>query len=149
MGGRAAAWALALLLAVALILQGVRLYDRLLASRLVREVQMVSMIAAGAGPQALERLPFYVFVPLRRAAEADPSAVEVPLARGSVFLLMHRPQEAADAYRQALALEPHPEIYLHLGDAQLAAGNLAEARRGYHDALVLDPWLRRLVPAGF
>jgi tetratricopeptide (TPR) repeat protein len=148
LGGRAAAWPAAALLLAVLILQGVRWHDRLLASSLVRQVELVSMSAAGGGPQAMGRLLPYVLAPLHRAAEADPAAVEVPLARGSVYLLMHQPQEAADAYRQALALEPHPEIYLHLGDAQLAAGNLEQARRSYHDALLLDPWLQRLVPGG-
>jgi Flp pilus assembly protein TadD len=55
---------------------------------------------------------------------------------------------AIAAYRRAAALEPHPEIYLHLGDALLAAGELEEARRNYRIALLLDPWLRSSVPAG-
>ena len=95
--GRAAAWAVAALLAAALVLQGVRWHDRLLASSLVRQVELISVSAAGAGPQVMGRVLPYVLALLRRAAEADPAAFEVPLARGAVYLLMRQPQEAADA----------------------------------------------------
>jgi tetratricopeptide (TPR) repeat protein len=146
--GKLLVWPLLFLAVAGLTLQTFRLRARLLASRLINQVEMISVAAAGAGPGQLERVLPVNLALLRQAGEADPTAVEVPLSRGSLFLLARRPQEAIEAYRSAAALEPHPEIYLHLGDSQLAAGQLEEARRSYRTALRLDPWLRSSVPAG-
>lgn len=148
MKGRVLVWPLLGLLLAGLALQSLRLRGRLFASKLINQVEAIAMAAAGAGPGAIERVLPYGLAALRRAGEADPVAVEVPLSRGSLFLLARRPEEAIAAYRRAAALEPHPEIYLHLGDALLAAGQLEEARRNYRIALLLDPWLRSSVPAG-
>ena len=148
MKGRVLVWPLLALLLAGLGLQTSRWTGRLLASKLVNQVQAITLAAARAGPGALAQVLPLDMANLRRAAEADPVAVEVPLSRGSLLLLARRPDEAAAAYRSALALEPHPEIYLHLGDALLAAGQLAEARRNYRIAVLLDPWLRPSVPAG-
>ena len=148
MKSRVLVWPLLGLLLAGLVLQSLRLRGRLLASKLINQVEAIAMAAAGSGPGALERVLPYGLAALRRAGEADPLAVEVPLSRGSLFLLARRPEEAIAAYRRAAALEPHPEIYLHLGDALLAAGQLEEARRNYRIALLLDPWLRSSVPAG-
>ena len=147
MKSRVLVWPLLGLVLAGLALQSLRLRGRLLASKLTNQVEAVAMAAAGAGPGAIERVLPYGLAALRRAGEADPVAVEVPLSRGSLFLLARRPEEAIAAYRRAAALEPHPEIYLHLGDALLAAGQLEEARRNYRIALLLDPW-RSSVPAG-
>ena len=148
MKSRVLVWPLLGLLLAGLVLQSLRLRGRLFASKLISQVEAVAMAAAGAGPGAIERVLPYGLAALRRAGEADPVAVEVPLSRGSLFLMARRPEEAIAAYRRAAALEPHPEIYLHLGDALLAAGQLEEARRNYRIALLLDPWLRSSVPAG-
>ncbi|HXO41718.1 MAG TPA: tetratricopeptide repeat protein [Thermoanaerobaculia bacterium] len=148
MKSRLLVWPLLGLLLAGLVLQSFRLRGRLVASKLINQVEAIAMAAAGAGPGAIERVLPYGLAALRRAGEADPVAVEVPLSRGSLFLLARRPEEAIAAYRRAAALEPHPEIYLHLGDALLAAGQLEEARRNYRIALLLDPWLRSSVPAG-
>jgi len=148
MKSRVLVWPLLGLLLAGLALQSLRLRGRLFASKLINQVEALAMAAAGAGPGAIERVLPYGLAALRRAGEADPVAVEVPLSRGSLFLLARRPEEAIAAYRRAAALEPHPEIYLHLGDALLAAGQLEEARRNYRIALLLDPWLRSSVPAG-
>jgi tetratricopeptide (TPR) repeat protein len=148
MKSRVLVWPLLGLLLAGLALQSLRLRGRLLASKVINQVEAIAMAAAGAGPGAIERVLPYGLAALRRAGEADPVAVEVPLSRGSLFLLARRPEEAIAAYRRAAALEPHPEIYLHLGDALLAAGQLEEARRNYRIALLLDPSLRSSVPAG-
>jgi tetratricopeptide (TPR) repeat protein len=148
MKSRLLVWPLLGLLLAGLALQSLRLRGRLLASKLINQVEAVAMAAAGAGPGAIERVLPYGLAALRRAGEADPVAVEVPLSRGSLFLLARRPEEAIAAYRRAAALEPHPEIYLHLGEALLAAGQLEEARRNFRIVLLLDPWLRSSVPAG-
>jgi tetratricopeptide (TPR) repeat protein len=146
--GRILVWPVAALLLAALVLQSVRLYDRLLASRLVHQVELISLAAAASNPAILPRLLPINLAQLRRAGAADPLAVEVPLSRGSLYLLLHRPEEAAAAYREALALEPHPEIYLHLGDALLNGGHLDEARAIYRSAIVLSPWARAAIPGG-
>ena len=148
MKGRHLAWPLLALLMAALALHTVRLRGRLLASQLTRQVEVISLAAAASSPGAVAQVLPLNLATLRRAGEADPLAVEVPLSRGSLFLLARQPQEAVEAYRRAAALEPHPEIYLHLGDALLAAGQLEEARRSYRIALLLDPWLRSAVPKG-
>lgn len=148
MKGRVLAWPLLGLLLAGLICQTLRYRDRLLASQLINQVEAITLAAAGAGPGALARVLPIDMAALRRAGEADPVAVEVPLSRGSLLLLARRPDEAIAAYRSAIALEPHPEIYLHLGDALLAAGQLEEARRDYRIARLLDPWLYPSIPAG-
>jgi tetratricopeptide (TPR) repeat protein len=148
MKGRTLAWPVAALLLAALAVQSVRLYDRLLASRLVHQVELISLAAAASNPAVLPRLLPIDLAQLRRAAAADPLAVEVPLSRGSLYLLLHRFDEAAAAYREALALEPHPEIYLHLGDALLNGGHLDEARSIYRSAIVLSPFARAQIPGG-
>jgi tetratricopeptide (TPR) repeat protein len=148
MKGRMLFWPLVVLLAVLLVVQSGRWRNRLLASQLVRQVQLMTASVASSNPGALVKLLPYDLGALRQAADADPSAVEVPLARGSVYLLLKRPQEAADNYRRAIDLEPHPEIYLHLSEALLAAGEVDEARRNYGITVKLDPWLRGSVPSG-
>jgi tetratricopeptide (TPR) repeat protein len=148
MRGRILVWPLLALLALGLFAQAQRWRSRLLASTLVHQVQMISLSVAGSNPGALDRLLPYNLAALRRAAEADPAAVEVPLSRGSLYLLLQRAPDAAGEYRRAAALEPHPEIYLHLGDALLAAGRFEDARRNYRLAVLLDPWLRTSVPGG-
>jgi tetratricopeptide (TPR) repeat protein len=146
--GRVLVWPLLALLLAALLLQTLRLRSRLLSGRLVGQVQAISLAAARSGPDAVERVMPFALAELRLAGEANPVDVEVPLSRGSLLLLARRPEDAIEAYLRAVALEPHPEIYLHLADAQLAAGHLEEARRGYRTALLLDPWLRSAVPGG-
>jgi tetratricopeptide (TPR) repeat protein len=146
--GRVLVWPVLGLLLAALVLQTVRLRGRLLASRLTHQVEVISLAAAGSSPGSFAQVLPLNLAALRRAEAADPLAVEVPLSRGSLYLLARQPQEAIEAYRRAAALEPHPEIYLHLGDALLAAGQVEEARRNYRIALLLDPWLRSAVPAG-
>jgi tetratricopeptide (TPR) repeat protein len=146
--GRVLAWVLVAALAAALVGQGLRWRDRILSSELVNQVEILAVTAASANPAMLPSLLPTSLANLRRAAAADPLNVEVPLARGSLYLLSRRPQEAIDSYQGALALEPHAEILRNLGDALLAAGREDEAHARYHDALRLSPWLRNQVPAG-
>ncbi len=147
MKGRAPALVLVVLLILALGAQSVRWRDRLQASELVNQVEIISVSAASRGQATLQQVLSLNLEALRRAAEADPLDVEVPLTRGSLYFLLRRPAEAIANYQSAAALEPHAEILLHLGDAQLAAGREPEAHRSYRDALRLAPWLWPLVPA--
>lgn len=148
MRGRLLVWPALMLLALALLAQSLRWHRRLQAGELVRQVQLLSLRVAASNPGALQRLMPYDLEALRRAAAEDPALVEVGLSRGSLYLLLQRPQEAAAEYLRAIALEPHPEIYLHLGDALLASGHPGEAARSYRRAVLLDPWLRPSIPAG-
>ncbi|HVT58052.1 MAG TPA: hypothetical protein VHR45_06610 [Thermoanaerobaculia bacterium] len=148
MSGRLLFWPLLLALCLALGWQTLRLRSRLLASQLVRQVELISLAAAPSGPAAMNQVLPVDLALLRRAAAADPAAVEVPLARAAQFMLVGRPQDAIASYLAAIELEPHPEIYLLLGRAQLEAGDPAAARRNFELAVRLDPSARDVVPPG-
>ena len=83
---------------------------------------------------------------LRRAGELDPAEIAIVVGRGSQYLLLRRPDAAIGAYRQALTLEPRPEIYLNLGRAQQMAGRNEEAQASFDEAVRLDPHLAPQVP---
>jgi tetratricopeptide (TPR) repeat protein len=143
--GRVLAVALVLAFGIALLGQTVRLRDRLLASGLLRQVEILSAaVAAGRAPRQAVAANLQA---LRRAAELDPMEVRIPNARAAQYLLLGNPQEAVAAYREALALEPHPEMYFNLGRAYLAAGQAAAARENFARAVRLDPRLAAQVPA--
>jgi tetratricopeptide (TPR) repeat protein len=144
--GRTLGWLLAALLLAALLGQGSRWHDRMLGSAMLRQVELVSMSVEASGrtpPPSL--LPAHLEL-LRRAAALDPSEIGIPLARGSQFFLFGSPSSAISAYREALAIEPRPEIYLDLGRALLAAGQAEEARRDFALALKLNPTLVGQIP---
>lgn len=145
--GRALAWGLAALLALALAGQTVRAARRLAASQLLARAEAVSLAMASAGraPAALLAVNLAM---LDRAAQLDPVEVEVPVARGGQFLLAGRPEAALAPYARALALEPHPEIYLDLARAYAALGEPEKARANLDLALRLSPWLRPQAPPG-
>jgi len=145
--GRLLVWPLLVVLALALAGQTVRWRDRMLGGRLLRTAELLSMraLATGGAPPQLIAVNLNA---LRRAADLDPVEVGIPIARGTQFLLAANPEAALDAYRQALALEPRPEIYFNLGRALHGAGRTEEARRQFEIALRLDPRLTKLLPAG-
>jgi tetratricopeptide (TPR) repeat protein len=139
--GRALAWALAALLALAVAGQVWRAGNRLEANRILHQVEQVSVATAGRAPAAL----YWANVKLlRRAAYHDPADSRILLALGGQYLLLGRPEEAIEAYRVALAVEPRPEIYLNLGRAQAILGDREAARESFRRAALLD---RRLLPA--
>lgn len=140
-------WIVAPLLALALVAQTGRLSDRLLAGRMLRQVEVVSMamIARGEVPRQLVSGNLEL---LRRAAVLDPSEVGIPIARGTQYLLLGNGSSAATAYGAALELEPRPEIHLNLGRALVMAGDMEKAREHFRLAVKLDPNLEPLVPAG-
>jgi tetratricopeptide (TPR) repeat protein len=146
MKGRTLATILTVLLLLALAGQTVRWRERLTASRLLANAEALTLaVAAGQiPPRALaDNLEA-----LRRAAALDPVQVGIPIARGSQYLLMSRPEPAEAAYREALRLEPKSEIYLDLGRAQWMAGRREEALRNFALAVRLDPGLIHLLPTG-
>jgi tetratricopeptide (TPR) repeat protein len=136
---------LIVLLALALAGQAVRWRDRMTASRLLSEVEALTLAVASGQvpPQAIASN----LRALRRAAPLDPTQVGIPIARGSQYYLLSRPEPAEQAYAEALRLEPRPEGYLGLGRAQWLAGRREEALRNFGLAVRLDPFLARELPA--
>lgn len=137
----------ALALAAALAGQTMRARDRLEAGRLLAQVEARTMAALQA-----KRAPSTMFAEnlqwLDRAARLDPLEIGIPIARGSQFLLLRRPDEAIAAYREAAALEPRPEIDLNLGRALWMRGDKDAAREALERAVRLNPALRAEVPGG-
>ncbi|HEY0510700.1 MAG TPA: O-antigen ligase family protein [Thermoanaerobaculia bacterium] len=145
--GRTLAAFLALVLAAALVGQTMRWHDRATGSRLLRRVELLSLAAASAG-QAPPALLAANLDDLRRAAPLDPVEVGIPIARGTQYYLLGRPEAAERSYEEALRLEPRPEGYLNLGRAQWQGGRKEEAMRSFGVAVQLDPLLARELPPG-
>lgn len=143
--GRTVVWLLLPLLIAALALQGRHYSHQWRAARILRAVEVVTlqMVRSGRGNPGL--LWRHVRL-LEEAARLDRANVGIPLAEGSQYRLLRRYDEAQDAYRRALALEPRPEIWLNLGAAQAAAGEEQAARESFLNAVKLDPEMRSQVP---
>lgn len=139
-------WVILPLLALALLGQTGRMRDRLLASRMLRQVELLSMAALSRGEMPRGLVPSNLEM-LRRASALDRIEVGIPVARGTQYLLLGNGDQASAAYRDALALEPRPEIHLNLGRALLMAGDPEAARREFQLALRLDPHLAPMIPA--
>jgi O-antigen ligase len=143
--GRTVAWLLVPLLIGALVLQGRLCRNHWRAARVLRVVEAMTrgMVHTGRGNAGL----LWRHVRLLEDAERlDGSNAAIPLAKGSQYRLLRRPQEAQEAYRRALALEPRPEIWLNLGAAQVAAEDKEAARESFLKAVKLDPRMRSQVP---
>lgn len=147
MSGRTLGTILAVLLALATAGQTARWRNRATASRLLAEVESLSLQAAGSGevPPAMIASNLRA---LRLAAPLDPLEVGIPIALGSQYYLLSRAEPAIEAYQQAVDLEPRSEGYLNLGRAQRLAGQTDEARKSFGLAVRLDPHLVSLVPPG-
>lgn len=146
MKGRTLVWPLAFLLAAALVGQTWRWRARMEASQVLRRVELLSMAAATAG-QAPANLMAANLEALRRVAPLDPLEVGIPIARGTQYLFLARPEAAIRSYEESLELEPRPEGYLNLGRAQWLAGRQEEARRSFETVVRLDPRLASQIPA--
>jgi O-antigen ligase len=144
---RALATVLAVLLVLGLAGQTLRWRDRASASRLLRKVELLSIASISAGRISPQHIAANL-EDLRMAAPRDPVEVGIPIARGTQYLFLDRPEPAERSYAEAVVLEPRPEGYLNLGRAQWLGGRREEARRNFQTALRLDPNLAREVPAG-
>lgn len=144
MKGRVLVWPLLAVLVLGLAGQTLRWRYRLTASRVLREVEVLTMASMTSG-RISPQLVAANLQALRRAAPLDPVEVGIPIARGTQYWILGRNDEAARSYAQALALEPRPEGYLNLGRAQWRAGRRDEARRNFETAVRLDPRLADVV----
>ena len=147
MTGRTLHVALVALLAAALAWQTVRTRDRLEAGRLLAQVEARTQEAL-----ARRRAPSTMFAEhlawLDRARRLDPLEVGIPIARGTQYLLLRRPDDAIAAYEEARTLEPRPEIDLNLGRALWMKGDQARARaERFGWSVAVDGFLAALVPA--
>lgn len=80
--------------------------------------------------------------PLRRAVRVDPSLARAWSALGLCLRVTERYDEAADAYRQAMALAPDAVLAFNLGLSLTRAGKTGEGIAAYEQALALDPTLK-------
>lgn len=147
MKGKILVWPLVFALGLALLAQTGRWRDRMVASRILQQVELISLAAAARGRAPSGLLPANLEA-LRRAAALDPLEIGIPVARAGQHLLFRNYPAAIDAYRDAEALEPRPEIYLNLGIALIRAGRTEEGRRQIETAVRLSPSLSRQVPPG-
>jgi tetratricopeptide (TPR) repeat protein len=144
--GRVLAWTVVVLLAAALALQTVRAQRLLRASRILNAVERttVQLAASGRLPPTLLWTNLRL---LREAARLDPSSVGVVIAAAGEHLLLAQPEEAEQGYRQALELEPRPEVWLNLGRAQWSRQEREEAVASWTTAVRLAPRMIGQVPA--
>jgi tetratricopeptide (TPR) repeat protein len=138
-------WLAAGLAALALILQTGRAVGRLDASKVLRVVEAMSERMARSG-QAPRQLVSGHFRLLEQARRRDPAEVGVLVAVGGQYALLGRTDRAVEVYREALDLEPRPEVWLNLGRVLLADGREEEARAAFEAAVRVDPRLRGQVP---
>ncbi|QOX80328.1 tetratricopeptide repeat protein [Trichlorobacter lovleyi] len=68
----------------------------------------------------------------RRAAEREPDNFLARLCTGGCLIFLNRPHEAADWFRQAIALQPdYPDAHINLGLALLSCGCHVEGWREF------------------
>jgi tetratricopeptide (TPR) repeat protein len=142
--GRVLVWPVLAVLVLGLSGQTLRWRYRLTASRVLRQVETLTMAGMSAGRLSPQLIASNLQA-LRRAAPLDPVEVGIPIARGAQYMVLGRNDEAARAYAEALALEPRPEGYLNLGRALWHAGRRDEARRNFEIAVRLDPRLADVI----
>lgn len=145
---RAGRIALAALLVLAVWVQVERAGERLDASRRVRAVEgrSLAMVAQGGVIRQVVEANLRELDEVRQIAPGD---VAVPMSVGSQYLVTGRAEAAVRAYREALELEPRPEVYLNLARAHLALGDEQAAREAFAAAQTLAPNVRREVPREF
>ena len=136
--------ALALVL-VALLAQSARMRRLVGANQRLRAVELTSIAAAGQGERAAPLLSANLAV-LRDAERMDPAEVGLRVARGSVYFLLGRMDQAIAGYESALRLEPRPEIYFNIGRAKLAQGDPVAANVALARAVRIDPKLTKHLP---
>jgi len=149
MSGRRLFWVVVPLLLLAVWGHGREAWRRLVASHQLAAVEgtvrgLAQQGLLGQRPprdprarQLLERL----VVLLGRAEELDPVASAIPIARGSLYGYLGRPEAAVRAFEEALELERRPEIYAEVGRTHLREDDREAAREAFRQAVRLDPTL--------
>jgi tetratricopeptide (TPR) repeat protein len=112
------------------------------ANQRLRTVEVTSLAAARQGERARPLLLANLSV-LREAERMDPADVALRVARGSVYFLLGRMEQAVSSYEDALRLEPRPEIYFNIGRAKLALGDRGAADTAFARAIRIDPRLAK------
>ena len=134
------------LAAFALLVFQVRHAADLLRANLVlfRGEQMAAqMLATGRGDR---RVLGVNLRDLRQASVRAPADPRIRLAVGSHYMLRGQPLSAVRWYRDAIELEPRPEIHLSLARALSEIGRGEEAATHYLAAIRLAPRLRPELP---
>jgi len=139
------AWVVLVAVLALLTLQVREASRRFRAGRMLRQVEILTLREAASG-RVSPSVTAANFRLLRKAEELDPLLIGVPIARGSQYLFLRRPDEAIAAYEKALELEIRPEIHLNIGRAHLMAGREEAALGAFALAVRLAPGLRREVP---
>jgi tetratricopeptide (TPR) repeat protein len=146
MSGRRLFWVVAPLLLLAVWGHGREAWRRLVASHQLAAVEGTVLGLSRQGllthrpprdPRVRQLLERSVVL-LRRAEELDPVAVGIPVARGSLYSLLGRPEAAVRAYGEALELERRPEIYANVGRAHLREDDREAAQEAFRRAVRLD-----------
>jgi len=130
---------------LALFAQSVRMRRLVGANQRLRAVELTSLAAARQGQRA-EPLLLANLAVLRDAERMDPAEVGLRVARGSVYFLLGRMDQAISGYEAALRLEPRPEIYFNIGRARLAQGDPVAANVALARAVRIDPKLTKELP---
>ena len=80
---------------------------------------------------------------LRQAQAMDPAEVAIPIARGGLYRLLGQENQAFEAFEDARAIEPRPEVFSQLGRIHLELDEPQKARRNFRFAVLLDHTLRK------
>lgn len=73
-----------------------------------------------------------------KAARIEPERVEPRVSRGDVLLALNRPDEAEQAYGEAIRRAPDDPLLFHkLGTAQIVLGQRSAARQSFQQAVAL------------
>lgn len=145
MKGRLLVWPLMILLVLALGGQTLRWRHRLFVGRVLYQVDRFTAAAYATGKTSPQQVGPYLDA-MRGIDPLAPAEVRIPLARGTLNLFLANVDAARRSFEEALALDPRPVGYLHLGLAQWLAGQREDARRSFGTAVRLDPQLASRVP---
>ncbi len=145
MSGRRLFWILMPLLLVALVAEACYASRRWRAGNSLGMVETTTLQLRAQGLLArrpldprVRRLMDRNVALLRQAEQLDPVEVGIPIARGSLYLIMGREKAAIRAYEEALELEQKAEIYANLGRVHLQLGDEEAAREAFRLAVRLN-----------
>ena len=142
---RRSSLALAVILAILSVLQGVRARDLIVASGSLKQLEGRTQQLANFGSRGRPLLQQNLQI-LAKLEKLNPSDVGIEVARAGQYLIMGRNSEAIVCYKKALEFEPRPEIYLNLARAYMAENDEKAAKENFVEAIRLDTRLIRHTP---